>query len=44
MENLQEKYENLQQEISTSNIQKTIIDSKLNSLIDKSNISHEAIA
>jgi len=44
IENLQEKYENLQQEISTSNIQKTIIDSKLNSLIDKSNISHEAIA
>ena len=44
IENLQEKNENLQQEISTSNIQKTIIERKLNSLIDKSNISREAIA
>ena len=44
IENLQEKNENLQQEISASNIQKTIIESKLDSLIDKSNISREAIA
>jgi hypothetical protein len=44
VENLQEKNENLQQEISASNIQKTIIERKLNSLIEKSNISREAIA
>ena len=44
IENLQEKNENLQQEISASNIQKTIIESKLDSLIEKSNISREAIA
>ena len=44
IENLQEINENLQQEISTSNIQKTILERKLNSLIDKSNISREAIA
>ncbi len=44
IENLQEKNENLQQEISASNIQKTIIERKLNSLIEKSNISSEAIA
>ena len=44
IENLQEKNENLQQEISESNIQKAIIKGKLNSLIDQSNISHEAIA
>ena len=44
IENLQEKNETLQQEISASNIQKTILERKLNSLIDKSNISREAIA
>jgi len=44
IENLQEKNENLQQEISASNIQKTMIERKLNSLIDNSNISLEAIA
>jgi hypothetical protein len=44
IENLQEKNENLQQEISESNVQKVIIEGKLNSLLAKSNISHEAIA
>ena len=44
IENLREKNENLQQEISESNIQKAIIEGKLNSVIDKSNITHEAIA
>ena len=43
IENLREKNENLQQEISESNIQKAIIEGKLNSLLDKSNISSEAI-
>ena len=44
IENLKEKNGTLQQEISESNIQKAIIERKLNSLIEKSNISHEAIA
>ena len=44
IENLQEKNETLQQEISASNIQKAIIERRLNSLIDQSNISREAIA
>jgi len=44
IENLQEKNENLQEKISESNIQKTILERKLDSLIDKSNISREAIA
>ena len=44
IENLQEKNQTLQQEISASNIQKIILERKLNSLIDKSNISREAIA
>jgi hypothetical protein len=44
IENLKEKNETLQQEISTSNIQKDIIERKLNLLIEKSNISREAIA
>jgi hypothetical protein len=44
IENLQEKNENLQQEISESNIQKALIEGKLKSVLDKSNITHEAIA
>ena len=43
IENLREKNENLQQEISESNIQKAIIEGKLNSLLNKCNISREAI-
>lgn len=42
--NLQDKSQNLQQEISETSIQKTILERKLDSLIDKSNISREAIA
>src|SRR5687768_5212686 len=41
--NLQKQNENLQQEISDSNIKKTILERDLNTLIDKSSISREAI-
>jgi hypothetical protein len=44
IENLREKNENQQQEISESNIKKAIIEGKLNSLLEKSNITREAIA
>ena len=43
IENLREKNENLQQEISESNIQKSIVEGKMNSLLNRSNISRAAI-
>ena len=43
IENLQDKVENLEEVISNLNIQKTVIEKKLNSLADINNISREAI-
>ena len=43
IENLQDKVENLEEVISNLNIQKTVIEKKLNSLADSNNISREAI-
>ena len=43
IENLHTKVENLEQVISMSNIRKTILENKLNSLADSNNISREAI-
>ena len=43
IENLQGKVENLEQVISMSNIQKTILEKKLNSLADSNNLSRETI-
>jgi hypothetical protein len=44
IENLHTQIENLHQKISTSNIQKTIIEKKMNSLRDNNNISREVIS
>jgi hypothetical protein len=43
IENLHTQIENIQQKISMSNIQKTILEKKLNSLADNNNISREAV-
>jgi hypothetical protein len=43
IENLHIEFENIQQKITTSNIQKTILEQKLNSLADSNNISREAV-
>ena len=43
IENLHIEFENIQQEITTSNIQKTNLETKLNSLADSNNISREAV-
>ena len=43
IENLHRQIENIQQKISMSNIQKTILEKKLNSLADSNNISRDAI-
>src|SRR5918995_487807 len=43
IENLHTQIENIHQEISTSNIQKTNLEQKLNSLADSNKISREAI-
>ena len=43
IENLHTQIENIQQKISMSNIQKTILEKKLNSLADSNNISRDAI-
>src|SRR5688572_12537450 len=43
IENLQKNVGNLQQEISTFNIQKTILEKELNSLADSNDMSREAI-
>ena len=43
IENLQDKVENLEEVISNLNIQKTVIEKKLNSLADSNNISRDAI-
>jgi hypothetical protein len=43
IENLKDKMENLEEVISNLNIQKTVIEKKINSLADSSNISREAI-
>jgi hypothetical protein len=42
IEHLHTEAENIQQEISNSNIQKTILEKKLNSLADSNNISRDA--
>jgi hypothetical protein len=43
IENLHTEIESIKQEISMSNIQKTILEKKLNSLADSNNISRDAI-
>ena len=43
IENLHTQIENIQQKISMSNIQKTILEKKLNSLADNNNISRDAV-
>jgi hypothetical protein len=43
IENLHTQIESIKQEISTSNIQKTLLEKKLNSLADSNNISRDAI-
>jgi hypothetical protein len=44
IENLHRQIENIHQEISMSNIQKTFLEKKMNSLRDDNNISREAIS
>jgi hypothetical protein len=43
IKNLHTQIENIQQKISMSNIQKTILEKKLNSLADSNNISRDAV-
>ena len=43
IENLHTQIENIKQKITTSNIQKTILEQRLNSLADNNNISREAV-
>jgi hypothetical protein len=43
IENLHMEFENIQKKITTSNIQKTILEQELNSLADSNNVSREAV-
>lgn len=43
IEDLHREFENIHQKITTSNIQKTILEQELNSLADSNNVSREAV-